>query len=160
MEAKFTPSDVIGNIAPPVSFNFAVTFLGIWNTPVPNPIDVRFQKVTGIEMTIANMDSRRIGGKQVRLPNFPEYTNLTLERGYLIGSPLRKELEFTFESLKFCPRNLLVIMMDFQSLPLASWLFFDAFPIKWKISDFDANQSNVLIETMELSYSRFQPLTL
>ena len=161
MQSKIGPPNISSSASPPVAFHFLVVFYGIGGASVPNSFDIRFQKVTGIELSITNMDSKRIGGRQVRLPNFPEYTNLTLERGYIIGnSPLRKELELTFESLEFCPRNVHVILLDTQSLPIASWLFFDAFPVKWALSDLDASQSNVLIETMELSYSRFQAISL
>lgn len=161
MQVKTSPPGLTSGASPPISFHFLVIFYGILGGTAPNALDIRFQKVTGIELSITNMENRRMVGKQVRLPNFPEFTNLVLERGYVVGaSPLRKELEFTFESLEFCPRNVHVFLLDAQSLPVASWLFFDAFPVRWALSDLDANQSGVLIETMELSYSRFQSISL
>ncbi len=149
------------NASPLVSFHFQVTFMSIGGGGFSLPMDMRFQKVSGFDLSISNMESKRIGGVQVRLPNFPEYSNVTLERGYVVGSnPFGAASLKAFESLEFSPFNILISLLDANSIPVASWLLRGAIPVRWSISDMDAGQSAILIETMELSYSKILPISL
>ncbi|OJJ20898.1 hypothetical protein BKI52_09975 [marine bacterium AO1-C] len=155
-----TPGDIL-NQPPLMSFNFLVVFYnGKGINAAPNPIDVRFQKVAGLGLSMGNLETKRIGGKNVRLPSFPTHENLTLERGYVLRSPLRAELETSFENLQMHPRDVMVMLLDPQGVPQASWIFFKAYPVKWNLGDLDANQSSIFIETMDLSYTRFQSISL
>ena len=43
-----------------------------------------------------------------------------------------------------------------QGDPLAFWSFEQAWPVKWSVSDFNAQDSTIAIETLELTYTRFQ----
>ncbi|EAY31809.1 phage tail protein [Microscilla marina] len=147
------------NGAPLQAFNFLVSFLGVGSITAPNPLDIRFQRVSGIGLN-GTMNSERIGGRQVRLPEFPTHENLTLERGYVVGSPLRLEIEAKFADLEFQPRNVLVVLFDTKGSPMVSWLFYNAVPTRWAMGELNASQSGVFIETIELSYTRFQPISL
>ncbi|NET28631.1 phage tail protein [Okeania sp. SIO1I7] len=150
--------DTNGN--PPVGFYFLVNFLvgGI----LPNPLDIRFQKVSGISSEIETTDIRE-GGENIfrhRLPNHVTYNNLILERGMVVGSILNLEFNVAMSTMKFSPSNVLVILLNEDSLPIAGWLFQRAYPVKWSISDLDANNNAVVIDTMELAYARFQNLRI
>ncbi|NEN91272.1 MAG: phage tail protein [Okeania sp. SIO3H1] len=150
--------DTNGN--PPVGFYFLVNFLvgGI----IPNPLDIRFQKVSGISSEIETTDIRE-GGENIfrhRLPNHVTYNNLILERGMVVGSLLNLEFNVAMSTMKFSPSNVLVILLNEDSLPIAGWLFQRAYPVKWSISDLDANNNAVVIDTMELAYARFQNLRI
>ena len=147
------------NGAPLQAYNFLVSFLGVGKLGFPNLLDIRFQRVSGIEMS-GTMNNEIIGGKKVRLPEFPTHGTLTLERGYVLGSPLRLEIEAGFEKLEFQPHNVMVILLDNAGLPMASWLFQKAVPVRWAMGELNASQSGVFIETIELSYTRFQPISL
>lgn len=61
---------------------------------------------------------------------------------------------------KFSPGNVLVSLLNGAGIPISSWLFMKAYPVKWRISDLDADQNQVLIETMELIYHRMQPIRI
>ncbi len=61
---------------------------------------------------------------------------------------------------KFNPPNVLVTLLDGAKLPLASWLFQQAYPVKWSVSDLDATSNSVVIERMELVYQHMQPIGL
>ncbi|HAS46052.1 MAG TPA: phage tail protein [Microscillaceae bacterium] len=149
------------NPPPLMSFNFLVVFYGIGGgNGVPNTLDIRFQRVSGLGLSVNSTDKVRMGGHTVNLPNYPEHSNLTLERGYVLGSPLRIELQETFANLQFTPRDVMVILLDPQGQAQVSWLFMDAYPTKWVMGDLDANQSSVFVETIELSYTHFQPVSL
>ncbi len=145
---------------PPVGFYFMVVFFigGI----VPNPLDIRFQKVSGISAEIETTDIRE-GGENIyrhRLPTHVTYNNLVLERGMVIGSPLNVEFNIAMSSMKLAPSNVLVMLLNENDIPLSSWLFLRAYPVKWTVSDLDANANTVVIDTMELAYARFQSLRI
>ena len=145
---------------PPVGFFFLVTFLvgGF----VPNPLDIRFQKVSGISVTMETTEIRE-GGENLfslRLPTHMSYGNLVLERGMVIGSPLNIEFNLAMSTMSFQPGNVLVMLLNADEIPIASWLFQETYPLKWSVSDLDANQSSVMIDTMELAYARMQSLRI
>lgn len=145
---------------PPVSFHFMVSFL-IGNF-VPNPLDVGFQTVSGISAEIETEEIRE-GGQNIymqRLPNRVVYENLILERGMVIGSLLNEEFNVAMTYLRFAPSAVLVILLNENNNPISAWLFNHAYPVKWTISDLDANENGVVIETMELAYTRFQSLRI
>lgn len=145
---------------PPVSFYFAVTFLigGV----VPNPIDIRFQKVSGLSASMTP-ETLNEGGQNLhvhRLPQRINYTNLILERGLIANTPLSIEFNVAMSLFKFIPSNTLVMMMNQDNVPIANWLFQQTYPVSWSFSDLDANQNSVMIETMELAYTRFQQISI
>ena len=79
-----------------------------------------------------------------------------MERGLVIGSLLNLEFNIAMSSMRFSPSNVLVILLNENSSPISGWFFLRAYPIKWALSDLDANQNAVAITTMELAYARFQ----
>jgi phage tail-like protein len=89
-----------------------------------------------------------------------QYENLVLERGMAVGSLLVAEFNATMSLFKFNPSNVLVTLLDESGLPISGWLFMTAYPVTWTISDFAADQNEVVIETMELSYQRMQAIRL
>lgn len=62
--------------------------------------------------------------------------------------------------MKFTPSNVLVMLLNEKSIPLSSWLFKRAYPVKWTVSDLDANANAVVIDTLELAYARFQTMSI
>ncbi|TSE09824.1 MULTISPECIES: phage tail protein [Aquimarina] len=144
---------------PTLSHRFGVFFLagGI----VPNPIDLRFQKVSGIS-TDVQLETINEGGENLhmhRAPKMMNYNNLVLERGYVtseIPSPLNLEFNATFSLFKFNPSNVLVTVFNEEGIPIGGWMFLKAYPVKWSVSDLDAQSNTVAIDTMELAYTRFQ----
>ncbi|MFD2563167.1 phage tail protein [Aquimarina rubra] len=151
---------------PALSHRFGVFFFagGVF----PNPIDFRFQKVSGLSAEIQT-DTVNEGGQNLfahRLPGKVNYNNLVLERGYstsFVPSPLTQEFNIAFSAFKFAPSNVIVTLFhDFEgtSAPLGAWHFFKAYPVKWSVSDLDGESNTVLIDRMELAYTRFQSIRL
>lgn len=144
------------NPDPPLSYRFGVFFFA--GGVIPNPIDIRFQKVSGLSADVTTTDINE-GGQNLythRIPQKINYNNLVLERGMAIGSPLNIEFNLTLSRFKFSPCNIMVTLFNEDSLPLAGWFFTKAYPVKWAVSDFDAEANAVVIDTMELAYTRFQ----
>ncbi len=153
------------NINPPARYRFLVGFL-ISGT-VPNPLDVRFQKVSGISSRVETTEIRE-GGENIfmqQLPSRVSYNNLVLERGLVVASPLNIEFNTAMSTMTFLPSNVIVTLLgNVRGLdeigPVASWVFWNAYPVAWTISDLDATQNEVAIETMELAYTRVQHVRL
>ena len=145
---------------PPLGFRFGVFFFvgGV----IPNLLDIRFKKVSGIG-SIIKIHTVEEGGQNLyshHLPEKVQYDNLILERGLAVGSLLVTEFNVTMSLFKFSPSNVLVSLLDETGIPISSWLFMKAYPVSWKLSDLDADQNQVVIETMELAYQRMQPIRI
>lgn len=139
------------------NFRFGVFFFTAG--AVPNPLDIRFQRVKGLTSTVTTTPITE-GGQNLytqQVPSRVSYGNLVLERGLWIGSPLHLEFETTLSLFKFGPSNVLVTLFSSSFVPLAAWSFFRAYPVKWSVSDLDASSTTgLLIDSLELSYSRMQ----
>ena len=144
----------------PVSFRFGVFFFvdGL----VPNPIDIRFQRVSGLGASVS-LKTYAEGGENLYAHRFPEaigYQNLVLERSAALTSPLDDEFNTALSLFKFAASNVLVTLFDDSGTPTAAWMFLKAYPVRWATSDLDANQKGIVIDTMELAYTRMQILRL
>jgi phage tail-like protein len=127
---------------------------------VPNPIDIRFQKVTGLQATVETVTANE-GGQNLHAHRFPKrvtYGNLVLERGFVVGSPLNLEFNAAMSLFQFVPSNVMITVFDASAIPLAAWLFIKAFPVRWQTGELNAAEDRVLIDTLELSYSTMQAL--
>lgn len=143
---------------PIIGMRFAVLFMtgGV----LPNPLDLRFSKVSGLTMTVET-DSLPEGGQNLytqQLPRSVSHGNLVLERGMVVGSPLNIEFNASLSTFKFITSNVLVTLLAEDGLPMAAWLFMKAWPVKWSTSDLDATTPGLVIDTMELAYARMQVL--
>ena len=141
-----------------LGFRFGVFFFA--GGVLPNPLDIRFQRVSGLSGEVTTRPVKE-GGQNAythRLPDRVSYGNLVLERGMVIGSLLNVEFNVALSALEFLPSNVLVTLFGEDQVPLAGWLFIKAYPVKWFTSDLDARQEDIVIDTMELAYERMQML--
>ncbi|TPN86997.1 phage tail protein [Aquimarina algicola] len=161
MEALNTLRNIV-DPNPALSHRFGVFFFA--GGLAPNRIDFRFQKVSGLSTEI-QLQTINEGGQNLhahRLPSQVNYNNLVLERGYStspIPSPLNMEFNIAFSRFQFYPSNVLVTLFDELSgvpVPIGAWLFIKAYPVKWSVSELDAQSNSVLVDTLELAYARFQ----
>lgn len=155
----------LGQMGPPLtSFRFLVTIIGVGSLPIPNLLDMRFQKVSGPSVQFESVDGSpnvRKNDETTNLPSLPKMGTLRLERGLIPGiSPLRTEIELCMFDLEIHPKNILVMVLNQQGIPLTNWFYYKAVLRQYSLSDLDANQSGILIETMEFSYDKFQSISL
>lgn len=139
----------------PLTFRFSVTFFiaGV----IPNPLDIRFQKVSGLSSEIKT-ETITEGGQNLythRLPAGVHYENLKLERGMVVGSLLNTEFNLAMSTFTLVPGNVLVTLFNEKALPVSAWMFRGTYPVKWSVSDLDANQDSIVIDSMELAYKQF-----
>jgi phage tail-like protein len=145
---------------PIIGMRFAVLFLA--GGAIPNPLDIRFQKVSGLSVEVET-ESLREGGQNTytqKLPTGIRQGNLILERGMVVGSPLNIEFNASLSLFKFITSNVLVTLLSEDKAPLAAWLFMKAWPVKWSTSDLSATEPTLVIDTMELAYTRMQILRI
>lgn len=152
-------SDVAGLLGMPIpaAFQFTVSFNGI-----PSGIDSSFQEVSGLEMTM-DVEEVHEGGENRfvhQLPKGVQQKKLMLKRGVGgVTSPLVVWCKVTLEgglSIPIVPVPLLVSLLDASSLPLRSWLFSNAYPVRWEIDAFNSTKNEVALETIELAYQYVQ----
>ncbi len=140
-----------------VSFHFSVAFLDLG----PN-IEVGFQSVSGLSATV-NTEKVTEGGENRfvhELPTGVTFSKLTLKRALKVSSTITKWCEAAIEDFEFKPSNLLVTLHNEEHLPLYTWQVIDAIPVNWKLSDFNAESSELSIETLELQYRYFRSISL
>ncbi len=119
--------------------------------------DARFQTVSGLSVEY-DYESFKEGGEnrfEHKLPVRTKYADMVLKRGMLTGSSVIKWFLAAFRDREFSPADINVILMNEAGDPLRTWNVAHAIPKKWLVSDFNANESSVVIETMELTYRYF-----
>ena len=145
---------------PIASFRFGVFFFA--GGAVPNPVDIRFSRVSGLSSTIETVAVKE-GGQNLytrRLPGRVEYGNLVLKRGLVVASPLNIEFNAAMSLYQFAPSNVLVTLFNDDAAPLAAWMFLKAYPVKWETSDLDAGEGEFAVDTLELAYTRMQRVSV
>jgi phage tail-like protein len=119
--------------------------------------DVRFQTVSGLSVEY-DMEEYKEGGENRfthKLPVRTKYADMVLKRGMLTDSAVIKWCFNAFRDREFEPTDVNVILMNEKSEPLRTWNVAHAIPKKWLVSDLNANENGIVIETLELSYRYF-----
>ena len=94
------------------------------------------------------------------LPKGKTYSELVLSRGILsknddffkwcndtLGGPPKKDC------IKL--KNILVSLLDEEDKPIKTWIFKQAYPVKWSLSEFNAMKSDVVVESIHIKYNSF-----
>lgn len=143
----------MANYYPPVAFHFKVEVLGL----PPNDHDVRFMEVGGLSMEMGTEEVAE-GGENRFTQKFPtrtKYPELVLKRGLLINSALIGWVRECIEDYNIQPRNIVIKLLNEEHQPLLTWHVVNAFPIKWAVSDLNAANNAVAVESMQLFYQYF-----
>ena len=139
--------------APPVGFHFLVVFELFPQTPQ----DFRFQEVSGLDVEL-EMEPVKEGGQNRfthQLPVRNRYTDITLKRGLFIGSGITLWCKNAIENFVFVPTNVLISLLTPEHIPLQSWYVINAIPKKITVSNFNAQENSVVVESLVLSYNYF-----
>lgn len=90
------------------------------------------------------------------IPTRSKYNDLVLKRGVLQDSGVIKWCRKAIEKFEFQPVTVLVHLMNDKHEPLIEWRLFHVWPKKWAVAELNAEQSSVLVETIELNYNFFR----
>lgn len=119
--------------------------------------DVRFQSVAGLSVEY-DVEEFKEGGENRfthKLPVRTKYADLVLKRGMLTDSAVTNWCLAAFRDRAFQPADLSVILMNEKGEPLRTWNIVHAIPKKWLVSDLNANENAIVIETLEFIYQYF-----
>ena len=157
----------MANIYPPVSFYFRVDF-----DDQKLKAETSFQSVTGLSVDMQT-ESLKEGGEnrfEHILPVRTKYNPLILKRGLLKDSEMLKWCMDAILDFDIRPMDILINLLHVKrsdpqkppegSEPLMTWKVINAWSKKWSISEFNAEQNSMAIESLELNYSYFEILGL
>lgn len=150
---------------PPVGFFYSVSLLKNGQARTAK-VDAGFQEVSGISL---KMETQTIteGGENrfaYKVPGRVGFENLVLKRGLVVvSSPLASWVRAHLTNglnKKIVLQDVKVDLLDAggdldKPAPLMSWHFVNAFPVQWQISDLNAKDSSVVVESLTLAYSFF-----
>jgi phage tail-like protein len=127
------------------SYNFLVEIEGITRAA--------FQEVSGFDSTIDVIEHRE-GGQNTtlrKLPGMTKYSNIVLKWGMTDDTDLyewhRQAVNGNLER-----KSGSIMCLDNQGNEVVRWNFFEAWPVKWDGPDFNAEGTDVAIETLELAH--------
>lgn len=141
---------------PPVGFHFMVEFTGIDSKEE----DHKFQSISGLSVDIETEEVAE-GGENRFKHKFPvrtKYPNLVLKRGLLISSKVIDWCRDAIENFEFKPVDLTIKLLDEEQQPLLTWNVVHAYPVKWAVEDFNAEESKLVVESVELCYNYFKTI--
>lgn len=137
----------------PVGFYFSVSYEGSYQAD--------FQEVSGISKEM-NVEDVVGGGENLykyRLPTGSSSKNLVLKRALVLEeASLLTWCRDTIDGGLSNPiqtKNVSVNLLDREGIVSMKWVFNKAYPIKYSVSDLKSQQSEILIETIELAYTYF-----
>lgn len=144
----------MANYYPPVGFHFSVSFD---KSVTDDDGDARFQSVGGLNVELET-ETVKEGGENRFVHSLPvrtKYPNLVLKRGMLTDSKLISWCIDSFNSLEINPADLNVSLLNEEHEPLKTWKLKHAWPVKWDVGDFNAEENKLVVETIELTYQYY-----
>jgi len=157
-----------GGYYPPVGFHFSVEFRKMKDPDsiargdtnedsIGNDNDVRFQSVSGLSVEY-DSEMFKEGGEnrfEHKLPVRTKYPDLALKRGLLTDSGVINWCLQAFQNRSFTRAHIIVKLLNENHQPLKTWHVYNAWPKKWSVSDFNAQENSLVVESLEISYSYF-----
>ncbi|CAB3656977.1 phage tail protein [Trinickia soli] len=141
---------------PPVSFYFTLAFDGIRTAN-----DAAFMEASGMDAEFTTTEIKEGGENRFayRVPERAKYGNLVLKRGIApSNSRLAMWCRDTLEgdgAYKIEPRSVQLLLLDAEASPVMAWNFVNAWPVKWSVASFNAQENKLAMETLEFSYNYF-----
>lgn len=139
---------------PYLSHHFRVSFLGIGGLSERN---THFQSVSGLSVSF-EPEPHKEGGEprfSHKLTDTPSYGPLVLKRGLIDDLELWAWCTATFTTMHTVPVNMVISLLGSDHMPVKNWFVVGAIPKGWSTSNFNAESTNIMIETITLNYQYF-----
>ena len=144
---------------PPVGFHFQVEVVGLDKIGLAaNDFDVRFTEVSGLSVELATEEVAE-GGENRYIQKYPvrtKYPDLVLKRGLLRNSAVWEWARQCIEDFNIRPMGIVIKLLSENHMPLMTWNVVGAYPTKWSVSDMNAANNAVMIETLQIFYQYFR----
>lgn len=139
---------------PPVGFHFMVKFEKI---VAMKKNDHQFQSVSGLSVDMETEEIIEGGENRFKhiIPVRTKYPNLVLKRGLLLDSGVIEWCRKALNDFDISPINMSVTLLNEKHKSLQTWNIVHAYPVKWSVGDFNAEENKLVIETLELTYNYF-----
>lgn len=128
---------------PPLNMHFIVEFHN-----KEFILDKNFLSVQGLQARIEQTEEKRKGQAN--------FENLILKRAYKPDSKLVRWCMDAINNLKKEPVDLTVKLLSANHNMLSGWRIIQAVPIAWGVEELHAQESKILIESIELKYFYFE----
>lgn len=132
---------------------------GLAEQMAASSVDSQFQEVSGLSMSLEYEEVKEGGNNEYvhRLPTHTKYENLVLKRGLIsMDSDLAQWCTETIAgglNAKIETQDLYVELMAPDTLePLVFWRLEGAYPVKWDVTSLNAQESAIVIESMEFAF--------
>jgi phage tail-like protein len=125
-----------------------------------------FQEVSGIEVNadIETISEAGLNSYSHRVPKRTSYNNLVLKRGLVIDDSAM--MDWVKDSIQnglntsggIKPKQIILSLLGpsddgASGVPIQSWNFVGAYPVKWSIGALNSTESALTIESIEFAYS-------
>ena len=95
-----------------------------------------------------------------KLSGLTKYGNIILKRGVTENQELFDWISSVIErGAGENRRNMSIVLMDEEMNDKIRWNFRDAWPVKYEISDLNAQQSEIVFEILEIAFESFERST-
>ncbi|WP_109832607.1 phage tail protein [Reichenbachiella versicolor] len=144
---------------PLTGYRFRLTLAGVTSfQQALGADDTSFQEISGISSQLA-VEEYKEGGRNGfvhHLPSHVKHSNLVLKRGITSKfSELSTWCMTTMKSGLAIPvelKQVYIQLLDDSNSPVLSWIFANAYPVKWEYSALDAQKGDIFIQTVELCH--------
>jgi phage tail-like protein len=116
----------------------------------------RFRECTGLaaEIEVKDYNEGGVNDRVHKLPTRMKYPNLVLKRGVTYEDAF---LKWLYKTQREAQRIAVTVsLIGPTGLPVRSWAFSDAFPIKWTGPNLNASSNQVATETLEIVHAGLQ----
>ena len=142
---------------PLLGFSFKVNFLGI--SPEAE-VQTDFQSVEGLKVSNTPIQVNEGGENRFahQLPSRPTWGPLILKRGLFPDNTLHDWARDAIIGNVVIPANLAISLLDETHQPVMSWAVIHAIPQAMDLGTMDASKSEILVETLTLTYHYYNRL--
>jgi phage tail-like protein len=122
--------------------------------------DTFFKSVSGLKFETEVIPVREGGTNHTtfQLPGATKWSNVVLKQGFTRDSALIRYRQSWIEAAGSTDKVMTriptgkITQLDTAKNPMCSWTFFNGWPCKWEISEFDASKSEIAVETIEIAH--------
>lgn len=137
------------------TFCFHVKFIELTGT-----VETFFKSVSGLRSETEVIPVRAGGANDTtfNLVGATKWAPLVLKQGFMVGSALMKWRQDWMTQTTMQRSSGIVVQLDTALQPKAQWKFFNGWPSKWELGEFDASKNELQIETLEIVHDGIKAL--